>query len=413
MGADFVFSDTTCFANRRVHLAVSGSVAAYKACDLLRCLVHAGLHVSAALSKGATQFVRPLLFQALGAYPVYDPTSPWREEPFAHLEPGQHAELMLIAPASADMLAKLAHGAADDIVAAQALAFPKSLLVAPAMNPRMWANPAVIDNTHLLAKRGIGILSPKSGTLSCGEEGQGKLPSIEEIVYAVFRALAPKDFLGKKVLVTLGPTREFWDGVRFWSNPSSGRMGLSVALAFWLRGATVTLLAGPIHEPLLPKDMTVHSVVSAKEMHAKAQELWPSMDIAVCTAAVSDFAPDTPLQAGKQKKTGYPEHFSLPFHKNPDILAHCVRTKTAGQRVVAFAAETCTDMEALRILAHDKLRAKGADLLAANRVNSTESGFGTVSNTMVFVDQDGREEGIGPASKSDIAWRLCSWLSSR
>ncbi|WP_300774772.1 flavoprotein, partial [uncultured Desulfovibrio sp.] len=230
-------AQNTFFAGRRLHLGICGSIACYKMADALRALLKMGLHVSATLTDGARQFVTPGLFEALGAMPVFTNHAPrqdcFGEEAFAHLEPGQRAEAMLIAPASADALARLAGGRACDMLSAQALAFDGPLLIAPAMNPRMWANAATQENVATLRRRGARILAPGNGSTACGDQGQGRLVSSDELLLACLQALAPQDMAGLRVMITLGPTREPWDGVRFWSNPSSGRMGAALATAAW------------------------------------------------------------------------------------------------------------------------------------------------------------------------------------
>lgn len=231
----------------RLHLGVCGSVAAYRALDLVRQWQDAGVSVSATLTLSAQKFVTPLTFAALGAAPVYtapfdDPQAP---SPFAHLEPGQVAQALVIAPASAATIARLAQGQADELLACQALAFRGKAVIAPAMNPAMWSHPATQANIATLRERGCAVVEPGCGRTACGEEGQGRLADLREIYLAGLRALAPQDMEGIRVMVTLGPTREHWDGLRFWTNPSTGTMGAAVAVAAWLRGARVEAVCGP------------------------------------------------------------------------------------------------------------------------------------------------------------------------
>ncbi|MBR3664217.1 MAG: bifunctional phosphopantothenoylcysteine decarboxylase/phosphopantothenate--cysteine ligase CoaBC [Desulfovibrio sp.] len=404
---DYLFSDSRQFQGKRLHLGVTGSIAAYRTCDLLRLLQKIGVQVSVTLSQGARQFVTPLLFEALGAAPVYADGS--QLTPFAHLEPGEIAHALLIAPASANSISRLAQGAASDLLATQALAFAGPLLIAPAMNPKMWHNQAVQANIKLLRERGWTVLEPGCGSTACGDLGQGRLCEISELFWAVLRALSPQDFAGRRVMLTLGPTREFWDGVRFWSNPSSGRMGADLALSCWLRGAQVSAVCGSSVAFDLPSDIKRYSVTSASEMYARACELFAHADMGIFTAAVSDFAPDARPLPEKCKKAQFPEHFDLPFHKNTDILLELSQRKRPEQKILAFAAETASDMDQLLALAKEKRARKGADLLAANCVNAQDSGFVSATNTMAVVDAE-RSEKWPSMSKADVAWRLCTWL---
>ena len=397
------------FERKRLHLGVCGSIACYRAADLLRAWSGMGIHVSVTLTPGARQFVTPLLFESLGAAPVYEDMFTPGQEVFAHLEPGQHAQGMVVAPASADALSRLAHGAAGDMLAAQALAFDGPLVLAPAMNPRMWANPATQANVNLLRERGAHIVPPACGGTACGEQGEGRLAPLHEIFLTALRALAPQDMAGKRVMVTLGPTREAWDGVRFWSNPSSGLMGAALAVCAWLRGAEVTAICGPGVKVRLPRDVTRHDVVSARDMFDAANAAWPHMDMGMFTAAVADFSP-TPFGPRKFKKADAPEGLTVSFTPNPDILRTLADSRRADQKVLGFAAETAPDMQALLPLAQTKLKTKKADVLAANRVNATDSGFGASTNAMAVVDASGREEIWPTQSKADVAWELCSWL---
>ncbi len=399
----------THFANTRLHLGVCGSVACYRAVELLRAWRGMGIHVSVTLTRGARQFVTPLLFASLGANPVYEDMFAPGQEVFAHLEPGQHANALVVAPASADALRRLAQGAADDMLAAQALAFDGPVIIAPAMNPRMWAHAATQANVRLLENRGNSIVPPGTGGTACGDAGQGRLAPLEEIFFTALRALAPQDMAGKRVLVTLGPTREQWDGVRFWSNPSTGRMGMALAICAWLRGAAVTAICGPGISLAMPRNLACCHVRTAREMFAAAQDLWTHMDMGMFTAAVADFSPKS-FGTKKAKKADMQQGFTVDFVPNPDILRTLASKRTSGQKVLGFAAETVDDTDTLLALAQSKLAAKHADVLAANAVNVAGSGFGTETNAVVVVDAHGRHEILPTRSKADIAWDLCTWL---
>ena len=368
------FHNSRRFAGKRLHLGVCGSIACYKALDLLRALHALDIHVSVTLTDGARRFVTPLLFEALGAMPVYGRMFEG-DEVFDHLEPGQRAQAML---------------------------------VAPAMNPRMWRHPATQDNVATLRRRGARVVVPGCGGTACGDTGQGRLAPVEDLFLAALRALSPQDMAGRRVMLTMGPTREKWDGVRYWTNPSSGTMGAALATSAWLRGAEVTAVCGP-GCPDLPAGVERIGVGSAREMFEAASDCWPRMDMGLFCAAVADFSPE-PLGPQKFKKEGRQDGFSIRFTANPDILRTLSHQRREGQKVLGFAAETTPDMDSLLELARGKRARKDADLLAGNRVNSGDSGFGAATNSMAVVDRTGHEEIWPNQSKADVAWDLCSWL---
>lgn len=399
------------FKGKRMHLGVCGSVSAFRAPDLLRWWLKNGLTASATLTPSARRFVGPLTFEALGALPVYTDMFTASDGPFGHLEPGQTAQGMVIAPTSATTLARLAQGMGDELLACQALAFDGPLVLAPAMNPRMWQHAATQENVEKLRARGAHIVLPDTGGTACGDEGQGRLADLRQIWMASLKALTPQDMAGMKVLITLGPTREQWDAVRFWSNPSTGSMGAALAVAAWLRGAEVQAVCGPVQGIWMPQGITRHAVTSAKDMFEAAQDLWPRMDAGLFTAAVADFAPVPHDPSGKKKfkKAGAQAGFSVDFAPNADILKTLAAQRRADtpQKVLGFAAETVEDLpEAVRV----KLRGKGADIIAGNRIGQAGSGFGSATNSMAVADVRGREEQWPSLSKTDVAWRLCSWL---
>lgn len=406
------FALSSKFSVYKIHLGITGSIACYKAIELLRAFVKMQIAVSATLTAGARHFVSPLLFRSLGASPVYNEMFEDENDVFGHLEPGQNMHAMLIAPASANSIARLANGLADDMLAAQAVAFSGKIILAPAMNPRMWANAATSANMEILRQRGYLIVEPGTGGTACGDEGKGRLAELPEIFLHTLYALAPKDMAGLKVLVTLGPTREPWDGVRFLSNPSSGRMGAALATAAWLRGADVTAICGPGISICLPAGVKRIDVNTAVEMFTAADKAWPQMDMGLFSAAVSDFAPVRPPQGDniKIKKAGADENVAIKLDKNPDILASLSQKRGPGQKILGFAAEIAPDMDALLPLAQLKLNGKKADIIAANRVNHDSGSFGADEGRMAVVDKNGLEEIWGTQSKADIAWDLCSWL---
>ena len=404
----------TNFSGKRLHLGICGSVAGYKSLDLLRQWKDAGILVSATLTASARQFVTPLLFEALGASPVYDAmyadkdTTGKFNDIFPHLTPGASCDAFAIVAASASTLARLAHGLADEVLSCQALAYPGPLVLAPAMNPRMWANPATQENWETLRRRGHHLVEPVRGRVACLEEGGGRLADSREIYLAILKALSPQDLAGKTVMITMGPTREHWDGIRFWSNPSTGSMGAAVAVAAYLRGATVHAVCGPTagpDTPWMPSAITRHNVVSAKDMFAAASDIWPKADISVFTSAVADFAPKA-IGSEKFKKDGAKEGFSVEFTPNPDILQTLASGKKSHQRVVGFAAETSNVEESAR----QKLVRKNADMIVGNTVNTEDSGFGDGTNAGFVVDRTGGHEAWPVMSKADMAWRIFDWL---
>lgn len=405
---DNPFSLCGLFKHKKLHLGISGSIACYRAADLLRAWLSLGMNVSATLTAGAREFISPTLIKALGAAPVYGEMFAPDGDVFGHLEPGRQSDCMAIVPASAGIISRLARGAASDMLSAQALAFGGPLLIAPAMNPRMWANAATRENARLLRQRGHQIVQPGHGGTACGETGQGRLAELPEIFLQVLRALSAKDMAGLNVLVTLGPTREAWDGVRFWSNPSSGKMGCAMATCAWLRGASVTAICGPGVSIALPQEIDRINVESAGEMFAAAETAWPRTDIGIFCAAVADFAPEK-YGEGKFRKDHAPENLSINFHANPDILRTLAAAKRPGQRILGFAAEICRSAKDLLPLAQSKLERKKADIIAANRVNPGGA-FGASRNVMAVADAAGTREIWPEMPKADVAWELCSWL---
>ena len=393
---------------RRLHLGVCGSIAAYKAVEILRALQKADIAVSVTLTEAATRFIAPLTFASLGADPVYTRMFGQDEGvPFGHLQPGRTAEAMLIAPASATTLSRLASGMADEMLAAQALAFPGPIVIAPAMNPHMWLNPATQHNVKLLTERGCTFVYPASGAVACGDTGQGRLAEPEEILLAAAKALLPQDLAGQTLLVTLGPTWESWDGVRVWTNRSTGRMGAALVYAAWLRGATVRAVAGP-GVPKLPGGVERHDVESAAQMFEAAKTIWPGADVGIFSAAVADFHP-VPFGPEKFKKQSAAAGFSVSFKPNPDILATLAAEARPGQKLLGFAAETSGLEEAAR----GKLHRKKTHLIAGNLVGgAADSGFAASTNSMFVCDCTGREEIWPVMSKEDVAWRLLDWLST-
>lgn len=400
------------FKGRHVHLGVTGSIAAYKALELLRGFYKAGMRVTVALTESASRFVTPLSFKALGADIVYTNMFPRGVtdelykgcDVLGHLTPGGEADAMAILPASATTIARIATGLANEILSGQALAFPKPIVLAPAMNPRMWANPATQENIATLRRRGHIIVDPDDGLVACNETGTGKLSDLRLTYLATLASMSPQDLKGKKLAITMGPTRESWDPVRFWTNHSTGLMGACLAVAAHLRGAEVHAVCGP-GCPWLPHDIKRYDVKSAREMNEAMQRLWPDMDYGIFSAAVADFYP-IPYGDEKFKKDRAGDEVTVRFGSNPDILAGIGKQKKAGQKIVAFAAESSN----LEEHARQKLKKKNADLMVGNLITSSTAGFASPLNEVFVHDNIGAEEHWPSQPKSELAWRILDWL---
>ncbi|HNR91479.1 MAG TPA: bifunctional phosphopantothenoylcysteine decarboxylase/phosphopantothenate--cysteine ligase CoaBC, partial [Dokdonella sp.] len=370
-------------AGARVLLGVSGGIAAYKAADLVRRLREAGAEVRVVLTESAARFVTALTFQALSGQPVR--SSLWDEAAEAamgHIELARWADEILVAPASADVLARLAHGQANDLLTTVVLASTAPLSVAPAMNHQMWTHAATRANVETLRARGVRVFGPASGAQACGETGEGRLLEPLDLIAELAAARGPRPLAGLRVLVSAGPTFEDIDPVRFIGNRSSGRMGFAIAEAAVAFGAEVELVAGPVALPT-PTGVRRRDVRSAREMREAVLTAVPSSDIFVSAAAVGDYRPAEP-SALKLKKTGASR--ALELVQNPDILAEVGRL-APRPLLVGFAAET----DDLELHARDKLERKGLDLIAANRVGEN-LGFECAENALLLLWPGGREE---------------------
>jgi phosphopantothenoylcysteine decarboxylase/phosphopantothenate--cysteine ligase len=386
-------------AGKRVLLIISGGIAAYKSLDLIRRLRERGATVRAILTAGGAQFVTPLSVAALSGEKVYqDLFSLTDESEMGHIRLSRAADLVVVAPASADILAKMAQGRADDLATTALLATDKSVLVAPAMNVEMWGHPATRTNIATLEARGVLRIGPNPGDLACGEVGAGRMAEAHEILAAIenfFANGAPLS--GRRALVTSGPTWEPIDPVRYIGNRSSGRQGHALAAALARCGATTILVSGPTGEPD-PAGVEVRHVETAAQMLATAEAALP-VDIAVCAAAVADWRP-TELRNAKIKKGGTTP--SIALSENPDILAALsARGPKRPRLVVGFAAET----EDLIANARAKLARKGCDWIVANDVSPATGTFGGTDNTVHLVTGDGVDS-WPPMSKTDVAVRL-------
>lgn len=384
-----------------VLLGVTGCIAAYKSCEILRGLQKAGVRVKVVMTKNACEFVGPTTFRALTHEPVaIDTFGDGPGDPIHHVSLAEECDLFLIAPCTANVLAKMAAGIADDLLSTTALACTAPIAVAPAMNVHMYEAVATQHNMQVLASRGVHFIEPGEGYLACGDVGRGRLADPADIVASVLHMLErEKDLEGKRVVVTAGPTVEPIDAVRFISNPSTGKMGFAIAEAAVERGAEVTLVTGPVSLTDVPGARMVR-VGTACEMKTAVDEAFSSADIAVFSAAVSDFRPRTVSDRKLKKGADDDVLVHIELVENPDILASCGAAKREGQVVVGFAAETNDVIGNAR----SKLSRKKADFIVANDVSSGR-GFGTDSDEVAFVSASG-EEHLPEMGKRELADRI-------
>lgn len=389
---------------RHILLGVTGGIAAYKSADLARRLRAAGANVRVVMTPAATRFVAPLTFQAVSGNPVHtDLFDPAAEAAMGHIALAREADLVLVAPASADFMARLAHGLADDLLTTLCLATRAPVALAPAMNTAMWENPATRSNADLLRSRGVHLMGPDNGPQACGETGEGRMLEPAGLVGAVRAVLSPGFLGGLRLLVTAGPTREPIDPVRFLSNRSSGRMGFAIASVAAGEGAAVTLVAGPV-ALATPSGVERHDVESAEEMRQIVLAHAGTADIFISAAAVADYRPTDPASQ-KLKKTR--ASIDLALTRNPDVLA-----QVAGLRprpfVVGFAAET-GDLEGH---AKQKLEAKNLDMIAANPVSEAGVGFDSAENRLEVFWPDGGCS-LPRAGKPRLARQLLQVIAER
>ena len=390
---------------KRIVLGVTGGIAAYKSPDLVRRLVEQGAEVQVVMTAGARQFVTPMTFQAVSGRPVRsDLWDPAAEAAMGHIELARWADLILIAPATADFMAHLAHGLADDLLATVCLASAAPVAVAPAMNRQMWANEATQANVALLRSRGVHVLGPDSGSQACGETGEGRMVeplALAAAAMALFPVQGPLS--GKRVLLTAGPTRECIDPVRFITNRSSGKMGYAVAQAARELGAEVVLVSGPVNLCTPPGIRRV-DVETAAQMHAAVQAEVATADIFIATAAVADYRPANPAGLKIKKVT---DSLEVHMERTVDILL-AVAQRSPRPFVVGFAAET-NDVE---MHARAKLERKNLDLIAANEVGDCKV-FDQDDNALVLLWRDGGRLELGAGSKTLLARRLMAFIVER
>ncbi len=383
-----------------VVLGVTGGIAVYKACELLRLLQKRGIDVFVVMTQNACRFVAPLTFETLSGHPVavdtFDRPQTWEVE---HIALAKRADLFLIAPATANIMGKMACGIADDMLSTTVMATRAPVLVAPAMNTGMWENAAVQQNVKTLRARGVEIVAPVSGHLACGDSGAGKLEDVAVIAERACKLLfAKKDMEGLRVMVTAGPSREALDPVRYISNRSSGKMGYAIAQAAQKRGAEVTLLSGPVAIEV-PQGVKLVPFTTTQELLDRASELAQEQDLLIQAAAPADYRAKEVAPQKIKKQGGEPMTFTLV--ENPDVAATLGKAKRSGQVFVGFAAETND------VLAHarDKLARKNLDMIVANDVTRPGAGFDVDTNIVTLITKDG-QEALPMMSKAEVAQRI-------
>lgn len=383
-----------------VVLGVTGGIAVYKACELLRLLQKRGIDVFVVMTQNACRFVAPLTFETLSGHPVavdtFDRPQTWEVE---HIALAKRADLFLIAPATANIMGKMACGIADDMLSTTVMATRAPVLVAPAMNTGMWENAAVQQNVKTLRARGVEIVAPVSGHLACGDSGAGKLEDVAVIAERACELLfAKKDMEGLRVMVTAGPSREALDPVRYISNRSSGKMGYAIAQAAQKHGAEVTLLSGPVAIEV-PQGVKLVPFTTTQELLDRASELAQEQDLLIQAAAPADYRAKEIAPQKIKKQGGEPMTFTLV--ENPDVAATLGKAKRSGQVFVGFAAETND------VLAHarDKLARKNLDMIVANDVTRPGAGFDVDTNIVTLITKDG-QEALPMMSKAEVAQRI-------
>ncbi|MBP7148412.1 MAG: bifunctional phosphopantothenoylcysteine decarboxylase/phosphopantothenate--cysteine ligase CoaBC [Acidobacteria bacterium] len=384
----------------RVLLGVGGGIAAYKAAELVRSLVRDGAEVQVILTARAAEFVTPLTLATLSGREVaqteFPPVAPPK---IGHIELARWGDALVVAPATANILARFARGLADDLLSTVYLAFQGPVVVAPAMNPKMWDHPETRENIERLARNGVVVVDPEEGYMACGDEGAGRLATIQRIAAeALWAARRSRSLAGVRVVVSAGPTHEPLDPVRFVGNRSSGKMGFAVAAAAVARGADVTLVAGPtaVAPPFGPRVLRVET---ALEMREAVRAAAAHADVVIMVAAVADYRPRA---AAGRKISGKDQPLVLELVPNPDILAELCRQRRPGQVIVGFAAETGDAVAKGRA----KRERKGCDLLAVNDVTTAGAEFGADTNVVALIGRDGAAEALPLMPKRAVAERL-------
>ena len=391
---------------RHILVAISGGIAAYKGAELVRLLKKQGANVRVVLSRGATEFITPLTMQALSGEPTHtELLDEAAEAGMGHIELARWADMLVIAPATADVLSRLAQGRADDLLTTVALATPAPVAVAPAMNQQMWSHAATQENVQQLAARGIQIIGPDAGEQACGDVGPGRLLEPDAIVAALNQRFENRLLEGRRVVITAGPTREAIDPVRYLSNHSSGKMGYALADACAAAGAEVALISGPVTlEP--PARVALHRVTTAIEMCHAATTLAEGADLFIAAAAVADYRPEAPAPEKLKKRGGEP--MSIKLVENPDIIQSVAQLTPRPSLMVGFAAETH------EVLAHarEKRVRKCLDMIIANDVSDPQTTFGSEQNAVHMITENG-ETALPLASKRVIAEQIIAALAAQ
>ena len=384
--------------NKNIVLGITGGIAAYKAAELTRALIKAGAQVKVIMTKSAAEFITPLTMQTLSQNQVYtDMFVPANKYEMAHIALAEFADAFVIAPATANIIGKIASGIGDDLLSTTIMAQVKPTLICPAMNDKMLANPIIQYNIKKLKKFGYVVMDSAEGELACKTQGNGRLPDIPEIVEKIETLLAPKDLDGVNILITAGPTEEPLDPVRFITNLSSGKMGYSLAIAAHRRGAKVTLISGPTTLPLPPSEKII-KVRTAQEMYKAVLDNYKKAAIIIKAAAVADYCPKA-LAIEKIKKDK--PTFSLELKRNPDIIAEIGKNKD-DRILVGFAMET----ENLLANAREKLKTKNMDLIIANNLQEEGAGFRTDTNIITIIDRTGNAEYFEKMTKVEAAGEI-------
>ncbi len=391
--------------NKTVLLGVTGGIAAYKSASLASKLVKAGAEVRVIMTKNATNFINPITFESLTGHKcIVDTFDRNFEFQVEHVALAKKADLIMIAPATANIMAKLAHGLADDMLTTTVLASKAPKIIAPAMNTAMYENPVTRHNIELLQGYGMEVITPASGYLACGDTGAGKMPEPEELYEYILRAIAcPKDLKGLNILVTAGPTAESIDPVRYITNHSSGKMGYQIAKVCMLRGASVTLVSGPT-ALAYPPFVDVVPVTTAKDMYEAVTERSSSMDIIIKAAAVADYRPSHVAEDKIKKKDGA---MAIELEKTDDILKYLGDHKKEGQFLCGFSMETKDMLENSR----KKLKKKNLDLIVANNLKVAGAGFKGDTNVVTLISKD-QETTLPLMSKEEVAYKLMDHIIS-
>jgi len=385
--------------NKNILIGVCGGIAAYKVCELIRLLKKNEANVKVIMTKNAQKFITSLTLQTLSQNKVYTDTfeSEYSYD-IEHISLTTWADILVVAPATANIIGKFANGIADDLLTTTFLAFDKPVLIVPAMNSNMFENAIVQQNIQKLKLVGINFVQPESGFLACGVYGKGRYPENQKILIEIEKLLCSQDLAGKKVLITAGPTREYLDPIRFISNRSSGKMGYALAEEAYKRGAKVTVISGPVNINTYA-DIEIINVQTAFQMYHKVKDIYMQYDILIFSAAVADYRPKS-VSENKIKKENRDE-LAIELVKNPDILKFVGDNKKPGQIIVGFSAETENVIEN----SQEKLKTKNADLIVANNVLEEGAGFDVDTNIVTLISKE-KIENLPKMSKSEVAERI-------